>query len=194
MDYNSTKTYILEKLNSLSDHLSYHGKQHTIEVVASIEDISLHENISGDDLHLLKVAGLLHDTGFLEMYKNHEEQSCVNAKNWLPQFGYSTVQIEKICGMVMATKIPQTPKNKLEEIICDADLDYLGTDNYEVIAETLHDEWLYYGFVQTEDEWLNKQIGFLKMHNYFTDYFKEVRVPIKKKVLARLEAKINSTF
>jgi len=189
MDYISAKKYILNKLDALTENLSYHCKQHTLDVVASIEDISKHENISENDTHLLKLAGLLHDTGFLEKYKDHEEESVNHAKKWLPQFGYSPEQIAQIGGMIMATKIPQSPKNKLEQIICDADLDYLGTENYEEIAEKLHDEWLFYGFIQTEKEWLNKQIGFLKMHKYFTDYFIKVRVPTKKKVLAHLISK-----
>ncbi len=191
MEYHSAKIYILNKLDALSEHLTYHCKQHTLDVVASIEDIALHENISDEETHLLKVAGLLHDTGFLEKYKNHENQSCINAKNWLPQFNYSKEQIELICGMIMATKIPQMPKNKLEQIICDADLDYLGTEEYERIAETLHDEWIFYGFIQSEKEWLERQISFLKIHKYFTDYFIDVRVHIKKKVLLRLEEKRN---
>ena len=31
----------------------------------------------------------------------------------------------------MATKLPPKPTNKLEEIMCDADLDYLGQKRYD---------------------------------------------------------------
>ena len=35
-----------------------------------------------------------------------------------------------------ATKIPQTPLTKLEEIICDADLDYLGREDFFEISRS----------------------------------------------------------
>src|SRR5690606_41792165 len=76
-------------------------------------------------------------------------------------------QIKKICGMIMATKVPQQPQNHLEEIICDADLDYLGREDFFIIGDKLFAELSMYGILSTEEEWNSLQVRFLEAHNYF---------------------------
>ena len=62
-----------------------------------------------------------------EVYKDHEETGVEIAGAILPHFDYTEEQIQKINELIMVTKLPPRPKNLLEQIICDADLDYLGT-------------------------------------------------------------------
>ena len=124
--------------NGLSKDLTYHTVQHTLDILKNAERIAHTEKIqSEEDLYLLKVACLYHDSGFLVSYKGHEEESCNLAKKELPVFDLKKKEVERICGLIMATKIPQTPGNKLEEIICDADLDYLGTADFFTISDSL---------------------------------------------------------
>lgn len=94
-------------------------------------DIAKHEGIEdNNDLLLLKISALYHDVGFLTIYTGHEEISCEVVSHELYDFGFSKEQVDIICGMIRATKVPQQPQTKLEEIICDADLDYLGRDDF----------------------------------------------------------------
>ena len=116
----------------------------------------------------LKNAALFHDSGFLETYSDHEEISCEMARKWLPQFGYNKDQIEEICNLIMGTKIPQQPKDKLGEILCDADLYYLGTDKYFIGADKLYKELHEAGLVKNREEWGNEEIKFVESHHYFT--------------------------
>jgi uncharacterized protein len=88
--------------------------------------------------------------------------------------------------MIMATKIPQQPKNHLEEIICDADLDYLGTDDYPVISKTLFKEMEHLRPL-TETRWLEIQVGFLEAHHYFTATATKARKRKKEATLQRLK-------
>src|SRR5450432_4327439 len=127
--YKIIHSNILLKLRSgLSKDLTYHTVQHTLDILKNAERIARNENInSEEELFLLKVACLYHDSGFLVTYKGHEVESCNLAKKDLPIFALNEKQVEIICGLIMATKIPQRPGNRMEEIICDADLDYLGT-------------------------------------------------------------------
>jgi predicted metal-dependent HD superfamily phosphohydrolase len=194
MEYNQAKEFILSKLDGLSDRLSYHKKQHTLDVLKAVEEIAENEQVNDESKHLLQIAALMHDAGFLEKYQGHEEKGCEYAQNWLPQFGYSHEQIERVVGMIRATKIPHEPKNKEEQIICDADLDYLGTDAYDKISETLFKEWKCYGFVNSSRDWLEKQIGFLKLHRYFSDFSTRERVAKKKSTLKQLEARYSAGF
>lgn len=53
-----------------------------------------------------------------------------NARQYLPHFGYTGDEIEQVCDIIMATQMPQNPHNHLGQIICDADLDYLGRNDF----------------------------------------------------------------
>jgi uncharacterized protein len=190
--YNTIRYQILQKLgNDLSKDLFYHCLQHTIDVELQAERIARNELIEDqEELFLLKVACLYHDSGFLSTYKEHEAAGCVLAKKELPGFGLNQAQLEIICGLIMATKIPQTPLTKLEEIICDADLDYLGRDDFPEISYSLFLELKARNFVETEKEWNLIQIKFFNQHHYFTNTSKELRHPEKMKHLEIVESLI----
>ena len=170
MQFEKTKKYIFGKLKKdLAKHLSYHSVNHIKDVYTAAENLALHEGVKGDDLTLLLTAVLFHDSGFLMQQKGHESISCDIVRESLPQFEYTPEEIERICGMIMATSIPQTPHNLLEKIICDADLDYLGRDDFFTIGNNLYAELQVYGMINSEDEWNTMQVGFLKKHHYFTE-------------------------
>ena len=194
MDYASAEKFILKKLeDELPGHLFYHGLHHTRDVYSAVVKIAEAEGVnSKHDLSLLKMASLYHDSGFTINYQNHEESGCDLARKTLPQYGFSNADIEIICGMIMATKIPQTPKNKLEEIICDADLDYLGRDDFYEIGDTLFSELKFYNKVQDEQQWNKIQVGFLKAHQYFTEYGRHHREARKQVYLNDLIKVIES--
>ena len=139
MQIEKAEQYVLGQLETRLDRtLFYHGIHHTIDVVNAAAEIAALEGITDEEsLALLRTAAFYHDSGFMNIYQGHEEAGCVLAREVLPGFGYTEAQIATICGMIMATKIPQSPKNTLERIICDADLDYLGRDDFEGIAATL---------------------------------------------------------
>ena len=169
MEFKAAKAFILQKLQSdLSPRLYYHSLQHTKYVLSHAISIAEAERVNEADLVLLKTAALYHDSGFLFTYSDHEEEGCRIVTEKLPDFAYSKVQIQTICGMIMATKIPQSPKNHLEEIICDADLYYLGTDDFYPIGKLLFKEFMEHDIVKNEQDWNRLQVGFLENHTYFT--------------------------
>jgi uncharacterized membrane-anchored protein YitT (DUF2179 family) len=169
MQFEKARSFLIEKLESgLPSYLHYHNADHTKEVVAAADKIAKAENISERDLAIVKTAALFHDSGFLETYSDHEEISCDMARKWLPQFGYTTDEIEEICLLILSTKIPQVPKNKLAEILCDADLYYMGTDKYFLGANKLFKELHEAGFVKDREEWRKEEIKFVESHHYFT--------------------------
>src|SRR5690349_3155928 len=126
MQYQQAYNFLMPRLQQeLPAYLSYHNAEHTKQVSESAEKLARAENISDDDIILLKTAALFHDAGFLQQSNGHEEISCIMAREFLPEYGYNDNQIEHICRIIMATQIPQTPFDKLSEIICDADLSYI---------------------------------------------------------------------
>jgi uncharacterized protein len=149
-------------------------------------EIGRQEKCTVDELEFISVAALWHDTGYTKTYTNHEAQSCILARHYLPEFGFSDEYIERICDMIMVTKIPQLPKNKVEEILADADLEYLGTEEFEIKSDCLFQELRSVRPAYTEAEWNQAQISFIRNHHYFTRFCQENKEPIKRKHLLKL--------
>lgn len=189
MDYRAAKQFILAKLRSeLSDQLSYHGVHHTLDVLKMATEICESEGIEGHNLMLVKTAALFHDAGFiLNKHAGHEAEGCLMAREYLPRFGYAEADIDTICGMIMATKIPQSPTNLLEEILCDADLDYLGRDDFFRIGNSLFEELQAYHLLTDEQAWNRLQVSFLSAHKFYTTTNKALREPVKLRYLEDLK-------
>ncbi|MEO6631166.1 MAG: HD domain-containing protein [Mucilaginibacter sp.] len=191
MQLDDAGNYIIKKLNDeLPAHLNYHNASHTLDVYEAAKRLALANGIAGDELTLLLTAAYYHDSGFLVKATGHEEESCRIAWETLPQFGYDQDEINKICGMIMATRLPQLPKNHLEEILADADLDYLGRDDFSFIANQLFMENSYFGTAGDIDEWNRKQVAFMEKHQYFTKTANNLRQDKKDANLGRVKAKL----
>lgn len=186
---------MLQKLKKeLPQNLTYHTATHIKDVYKASKTLARMEGVTGEDLELLLTAALFHDSGFLWQQYEHESVSCEIAREYLPGFGYSEVQLSCICGMIMATKIPQAPRNKLEEILCDADLDYLGREDFFDIGKRLYSEMRMYGVIDNEQEWNKLQAAFLEQHHYFTDTAKRLRQAKKNEYIAFLKARIGEAI
>lgn len=129
-------------------------------------------------------------TGFIKTYSQHEEASCDIAKADLPGFGLTEDEIEIICGMIRATKIPQLPNNQLERIIADADLAYLGTGDFDRISNDLFREAQIYLDVKSQHQWDEIQVKFLEKHHYFTPFCRQNREPEKQKHLMEVKGRL----
>lgn len=184
-NYERIRSAIIDQLeNNLASDLFYHSVNHAIDVEQQAARIASQENIvSAEDLFLLKVASLYHDSGFLFTYHQHEEAGCDLVIKELPAFGLNSQQLDTICGLIMATRIPQTPVTKLQEIICDADLDYLGRPDFFSISNSLFLELQARGYVASENDWNLIQEKFFMQHTYFTATDKQMREPLKKQHL-----------
>jgi len=183
----SMKDFVISLLKTkLSEYYYYHNHEHTLYVTEKAIEIGRHEGCSEKELELLSVAALWHDTGYTTIYHNHEEESCLLARQYLPEYSYSSQDIDEVCGMIMATKMPQSPKTKLEEIIADADLEYLGTSGFETKAARLFKELQQINKSLTEEKWRLMQISFLQNHRYFTRFCKENRENVKQMNLSKL--------
>lgn len=190
MDYRAAKQFILNRLRrELSPELHYHGLHHTMDVLRMAINIGESEGVEGRELTLVKTAALFHDAGFVKNKHNgHEHEGCLIVQDCLPKFGYQPEDVDIICGMIMATKIPQSPQNRLEEILCDADLDYLGREDFHLIGRTLFDEFKAYHIMQEEEAWNRLQVSFLSAHRFHTRTNKLIRDPIKQRHLEDLKA------
>ncbi len=177
--------------NELSPKLTYHSFEHTIDVINASMIIADEEKIDENEKRKIATAALFHDTGFIYQLQNHEEKSCDIAKEMLVQYDYNANEIDEICKMIMATKVPQVANTKLEKILCDADLDYLGRDDFWEISNNLYKELFSFNIVTNENSWNLIQIKFLESHTYFTHYSIKNRNPKKLKHIETIKQKLN---
>jgi class 3 adenylate cyclase len=181
--------FILDKLEKgLPKNLYYHNLKHTVDVYTQVELIGRSENVTKEELLLLRTAALFHDAGHLIDYDTHEEMAVKLANEILPQYQYSDRQINIIAQLIMATKLPPNPTNLLEEIMCDADLDYLGRPDFIPVSNTLFKELHEHGKIGTEREWNEIQIKFINSHFYFTKTARRLRNVNKQSQLEKLKA------
>lgn len=169
-DFSKAKQYVVNLLESdLSKGFLYHNKEHTLDVYHSASELGKLAQLSEQDQIILETAALYHDVGLIFAMEGHEEKSIEIVQEKLPKFGYGDSDIEKICGLIRATKLPQNPQNYLEMLLCDADLDYLGRDDFFVLASKLQLEWKRLNFKDIPfDEWIAFEKDFLGNHKYFS--------------------------
>jgi predicted metal-dependent HD superfamily phosphohydrolase len=177
--------------NKLSKSIRFHTLQHTQEVVAACELLSRLGHMSEDDRYALLLAAWFHDTGYTGgEAKDHESLSIQLATEFLNAHGATEELKAKITGLINATRMPQTPDNPLQQIICDADLFHLGTEGFKEKNRLLRDELVEFGHHElSKKDWRRINIRFLENHTYFTAYAKEKLEPVKDQHLAELKEK-----
>jgi len=186
--FDDIEEFILDKLEAeLPKNLYYHNLKHTIDVLIQVEIIGKGENINNEELLILKTAALFHDIGHIISSKDHEYHGTIITRDILPKFGYDDNQISEINEIILATKLPPLPKTKLQKIICDADLDYLGRSDFIPVSDTLYKELNEQGFVNSINDWNKMQLKFISNHQYFTDTANNLREVNKLKQIERLE-------
>lgn len=189
-DFERAKAYALDRLaRELSPSLFYHSLAHTRDdVVPAAERLAALEGLTGESRMLLVTAALYHDIGFVRQRDEHELAGIVIAIEALPGFGYSAAQVEAIGGMILATRLPQTPRTNLEALLADADLDVLGREDFWTRHNDLRAEWAAFGSRLDDQAWYQNQLKFQRDHHYFTEAAGQLRGAQKQANINRLVA------
>jgi uncharacterized protein len=188
-DYEAAWAYVLRRMErDLSPQLTYHSLDHTQhEVVPAAESLASREGLKGEDFRLLITAAFFHDVGFIVQYDGHEGASVRIASDILPTFSFQPVKVDIVCKAIMATRLPQSPANLLEEILVDADLDVLGRENFFPRSKDLQRELNALGRGMDDEQWYTTQVKFLKGHTYWTASARELLNAQKQRNIAHLE-------
>jgi len=182
---------VLDRLEKeLPKYLYYHNFKHTIDVINQAELIGYGEGVDDESILLLKTAALFHDAGHIISYDEHEYNGTQLAKEYLPKYRYSKEQIDQICDLIMATKMPPNPKTLLEKIMCDADLDYLGRSDFIPVSNTLYKELKEQDKIGSLNDWNKLQVKFLTNHQFFTKTGKNLREVNKQMQIERIKSLI----
>ena len=190
MNFTAARESIQSRLQrDLDPTLTYHNAAHTADVAKAAMRFAHSEGITDErELECLELACWMHDSGFLESPHQHEKRACHFVDEWLPEFGVEENDRRLIKQLIRATQLHSPATTLLEQIIQDADLDYLGREDYEEKANGLRREMERRGQSFSESDWLEFQIHFLSTHRYNTTSARELRQPGKRAHLDALRA------
>ena len=157
--------------DKLSPNLIYHNYAHTLDVVNNSRKIGKKSDLSDDELEIVTLAAWFHDVGYTEDYSSHEDKGKAIAELFLNEQNYPPEKTARVLNCIEATKVPQSPQNLLEQVICDADLIHLGQEDFFEYSDILKNEWETTGIKKTSDsDWYKTSVELLSTHKFFTPY------------------------
>lgn len=170
--------------------LSFHNNIHMKEVVEAVRKMAKYYQLNQTDTAIVVLSAYFHDLGYCKNGKeDHEARSAAYAEDFLKSKGLDENMINTLKGCILATRMPQNPKNILEEILCDADLFHLGSDWFEMRNKLMRQEANAGGCDFSKGDWREDTIKFMENHKYHTEYAKRELEPKKQKNLQALKDK-----
>jgi predicted metal-dependent HD superfamily phosphohydrolase len=162
----------------LSEDHRYHSLEHTLGVRDEALKLGQAENLSPAELEMLELASLFHDAGFTEVYEGHEAMSRQLAEKFLKRHHYPEDKLHTVLSLIDATYPPKQPTTPLEQIIKDADLSHLASEDYLEGLKKLRYEWaVFLNQSHSDEEWFKLNYKFVKKHRFFTATARERYLP-----------------
>jgi predicted metal-dependent HD superfamily phosphohydrolase len=182
--------HILRDRTPVTNH--YHNLVHTRDIVHSSIEIGIGEKLSPDELEIVQIASWFHDIGYVENPKDHEGISAMYASNFLNEENYPEENIVRIIACILATKTPQNPKTKLEQVLCDADLNHFGKEDFWTRNESFRKEQEHFQKRKLNDpDFFASSINFMNHHHYHTDYAINTFSKVKKANIKELQNQLD---
>jgi len=192
IDFEHMRNDIINRLKSiLPENLVYHDLAHTLNVEKSAIRLGRLEGLNEEEMLLLRTAVLYHDSGFIFTYHRNELHGVRLMEQALPKYGYDTEQIGLIRSMILSTGHGVEPVTLLEQIMCDADHDYLGRADYYMVAQKLREEMAVFGNEMSDEEWIRFQLAYLEDdHQFHTPTSINIRERGKQNRISELKVKL----
>ena len=191
----NAKKYVNLLLSPLNNHY-YHSYEHAIDVMQRAIYLSEQENLPVDEIEMMALAGLFHDTGFIVMYDKNEPIWAKIASNYLKSINYDKNKIKLIEQIILATDPDYTnPKNIYEKIIKDADMDNLWRDDFQKKSNDIKKELETVKKIKIKDpEWHHSLVDLLISHKFNTDVQRKERDKKKQENLSKMITKLNREY
>ena len=155
--------------------LPFHNKDHTIEVVNNIKLIAHQMGLTPEEMEPIILAGWFHDAGHSICYEGHEFKSVEIAERFLKTIDYPDDKIDEVVSCILATRMPQNPKNLPEKVICDADIMHISGIQFFYRKLLLRREWeMVLNKYFMDKEWHELNLEFLENQEFHTDYCKSI--------------------
>ncbi|MFN3403242.1 MAG: Pycsar system effector family protein [Cytophagaceae bacterium] len=184
--------FVFNYLNdNLDSKFTYHNYAHASDVVTAAEEIAGLAKIDPQEKEILLLAAWFHDCGYAKSVQKHEEMSAGIARDYLLSINYPDHKIQKVVQCIMSTRRDIVPQDKLEKILCDADLCNLGKEDFCERADLLRLEWENLEITTcSELEWDETQLKFLLNSKYYTPEANQLYLEEKNKNISRQKKRI----
>lgn len=177
-------------LNTLKLHLPerflYHSLHHTRNVMKYSELFAIKAELPAEELQFIRVAAAFHDLGYVRNAHEHEYESAAIAQKILPEFQFSNQEISAICSLICATKLPCHPETMAQKIMCDADVEYVGRNEFYYLIALFRQELLLAGKSMNELQWLEFEVKYLENFRFFTPIAHKLRAAGLKRHLKEM--------
>jgi len=175
----------------LPEYIIYHNFNHALLVKKYAETIGEHTGLSTDEMNILRICALFHDAGYVNSYKKCNEESIVIASAFLAEHEIDQQTIDHISEIIRASKLPQSPKDKIAEVLCDADMMYIASENAVEQFDLLFDETaLEKKNPEKRPVFEKGYIDFFATHTYYTEYGKTILQPKKEAAAWRISERM----
>jgi uncharacterized protein len=193
MNFPGAEEYIIGRLKKeLPVTMLYHTLEHTLDVQQVTKQLIRLEKIDAHKGMILETAAIFHDAGMIITYQDHELASLEIVRKVLPDYAYSEHEIAEICKLILATQLPQRPVTYEEQVLCDADMDNLGRDDFFIQSLKLKLELELSGVGKfTLKTWLINLLRFMEDHEYYTATSKILRQAKKKRNVGEIKEIVN---
>ena len=171
----------------LAANFIYHNFSHALRIKKYADTIGKQTGLTADEMNILRICALFHGAGYVNSYEQYNEESMLIASAYLAGQGLDQQTTGHVSDIIRALKQPQDPKDKIAEVLCDADMMYIATENAIEQIDLLYEET---AMLKPN---FKKRLAFEKQcihsfttHTYFTEYGKTVLQPIKEAAVRRL--------
>lgn len=155
--------------------LYFHNYDHTEEVVQHVIEIAQKEGVTAEEMQILQIAAWFHDIGHLNgAMQDHELRSVEAAKKFFAEEHIDDgLFIQRVSDCIMATRMPQTPADRLGEIMCDADVYHFGTPQFRKTNKRVRKELKARGYPAMANNWPSRSLAMLQSQRFFTPYSRQ---------------------
>ncbi len=165
---NDLEEYIEGMMANATPDLFFHNYKHTQDVYEQVELLGYSENVTMENMLLLKTAALLHDVGYVASYNDAQAMSEKITRETLPLFQYDPQQVDMVCRLMKASHYESKPSGIMEQIMHDANLMYYGRADFITRMMNLFREQQEHQVPVLKTEWLHHQIKRLSNHRFYT--------------------------
>lgn len=178
-------------VEKLPHNILFHNFDHAVRVKNYAETIGEHSGLTGDEMNLLRICALFHDTGYVNAHKDHCKESMGIAAGFLTKHGIDQLIIDHAMEIIGSAGHPQHPKDKIAEVLCDAEMMYITADNCLEQFDLLFDE---IALVEKDSHrrqvYEKKQLELFNQHKFFTEYGRTTLQPLKEAAITRISERM----
>ena len=188
-----TALYVEEYMKvHLPENIVFHNYNRTSKIARICDTLSIQSDLNGNEKILLHLAALFIDIGYCDDPKKSASASARHARNYFMQKGMDAGTIKTITESIEAIGYPQQPVSLVAQYLCDADMYYLGSNNYPLDTELLRKEISLVDKVNFSDlDWIKRQLQVLENHTYFTSEARQLFKKRKKNNILLLQNQLN---